>query len=402
MNLKRLLHIGTNGAATMMQSLCVLALSFIILGRGGGVLWGEFMYAYFTVELMAFVANWGFKEYLLLQGSREPGKQSVYYGQTLFSRMGISAIASLVILALPLFSWEVKCLLVANGLMRVFIGSLEFFVVLNQRFLQSFITELVAAAFFAGYVFFGTNEIPSTPGLIWVYSAYNALRAVLLGGFVNDKLRAGFALSLDFRSLRGAAPFFFAALAGFLQYRAVMYMAALLLSKEVFAHLQVSLSMVQASMIAASLLLSPFSAGIYRMDHTALARLKRTLLGAGSVLCVFTAGLIFLLMRYWLEMQVSVYAGLAIYFYILGIYVFMLDVYEMNKTGRKKDVMVYSWLMVAIDFTLSVLLIRLVGLEGAFYAMAGAQVLRVWLFKRKPRVFPVAGGNTSQGEVSRH
>lgn len=391
MNFRRILHIGTNGAATMMQSLSVLALSFIVLGRGGDTLWGEFMYAYFAVELMAFVANWGFKEYLLLQASREPGLQSGYYWRTVFSRMGLSAIASVVILALPVFTWEVKCLVVANGFMRIFIGSLEFFVVLNRRFVQSFFTELLAAVFFVTYVFIGMQEMPSTSGLILVYSIYNGLRAGFLGAFMSDELRKGFSFFPGFSSLRAAAPFFFASLAGFLQYRAVMYIAALLLSKEIFAHLQVSLSMVQASMIVASLLLSPFSASIYRMDRAGLVRLKRTLLQMGSVLCLFTVGLIFLLMRFWLDMHVSVFAGVAIYFYILGIYVFMLDVYEMNKAGRKKDVMVYSWLMVVIDFALSLLLIYTVGLEGAFYAMAFAQVFRVWLFKRKPAVFHQVG-----------
>jgi len=75
-----------------------------------------------------------------------------------------------------------------------------------------------------------------------------------------------------------------------------------------------------------------------------------------------------------------------IYLYLLGIYVFMLDVYEMNKHGRKKDVMVYSWIMVAVDFGLAVVFIRWFGFTGAFYAMLCAQVLRTSLFKIKPKI----------------
>lgn len=371
--LKRAGIVSLNAANSLITPVLNIVFSFLVIKLSGTELWGSFVYYLVIVNLAAHVLNWGNKEYLLREFSRDVSKMSEIWRKCLLTRI---TIAPIVIASLFFFCSSLEvCIIVSVWVLLLFIyQSFEVLILYTRKFYLSILIEIIGyTVLFALLLLY--RQSTGIEALIFIFVMIMMIKIVLIYIFMRKFVAVRAGPVIDLRFFSSAFPFFVLGLSGMLISRVDLYLVAYYLPKEKLGMYQVLTSFLLSFQALASFVLTPFVKNLYRLSNKIIRRVNRKMFLLGVILTPpFVIILYFILsFVYGFDFPAPVYMLSTLY--VLPIYYYMTVIYKLYKINRQSLVVWINSTGFAVNFFLNILLIPVMGIEGALLSGTSAQWL---------------------------
>jgi len=288
---KRASSIILNSIQNLLTPALNITISALVIRIASRDLWGEFVSALITAQLIAHFLAWGNKEYLLRQFSQHP--------QTIISAWREAFITRFVLFLLicPLL------ILLNGGLYILWIAplmiaqSFEVMIVYRRHFAYAVFTEMAITVFMLIALLIGEIDQSrlfavfiigawgKAGAYAWQYREmlinhhFPPLHEMGRGAGGGDKNRSG----VNLVYFRLALPFFLLGLSGMLASRIDLYTLSALASKSDVASYQVVINLLLYIQAGANFILIPFVKTIYRLDEATIRKIAIRLFLAGCI-----------------------------------------------------------------------------------------------------------------------
>lgn len=363
------------------RSLAVPGFNFLIaiigvkyLGKNN---WGDFIQILLWIYFVAFIANFGNKDFLLREFSKSPASLDRTFFLNLISRSLLLTLSFILLLFFPLKTALFSILLV---LLLFIHQSLESLVIYNQKFFTQLVSEIVGFSVIIGVIFF-TNEV-NTDILILSY----CLAFILKIAIVLPSLKLNFnALEFKFSpdQFQLTLPFFLIGLSGWLSSKIDLYLVNIMLPKTELAEYQLLITAFLLLRSLAALIIYPFTKHIYRLQRKTIKKINRILVIASAPLVIMGTLLI------WFVFEKIILLNVSIDLYILGAlsslpyYFFIIDIFLFYKNKKETKVMYVNFSAAMLNFILAMLLIPNYGITGALIGVMFTQYVVLFIYKIK-------------------
>mgnify|MGYP001191782255 CR=1 FL=1 len=292
---KRASSIILNSIQNLLTPALNITISALVIRIASRDLWGEFVSALITAQLIAHFLAWGNKEYLLRQFSQYP--------QTI-----IPTWREVFITRFALFLLICPALLIANGGLYILwiaplmiAQSFEVMIVYRRHFAYAVFTEMMITAFMLISLLIGEID-QSRLFLVFIIGAWCKAGLYVWryrGGMIirhvspsppfhkgrEQKIptlhETGSGVNLSY--FRLALPFFLLGLSGMLASRIDLYTLSALASKSDVASYQVVINLLLYIQAGANFILIPFVKTIYRLDGATIRKIAIRLFFVGCI-----------------------------------------------------------------------------------------------------------------------
>lgn len=363
------------------RSFAVPAFNFFIAIIGINYLgkenWGDFIQILLWIYFIAFISNFGNKDFLLRSFSENSSKMYTVFFENLFSR---SIFLCLSLLLFVFFPSKIALLSILLCLLIFIYQSFESLIVFSQRFLLQLIAEILGFILIVSIIHFN-NQI-NTETLISAYCIAFIIKITFML----------FGLKINFRSTKFhfskkqiylLFPFFLITFSGWLASKIDLYIVNLYLSKVRIAEYQLFMTAFLMLQSFAALLIYPFSKHLYRLPLKSVKKIKNKIALIGIPL-VFSGTI-----SIWFVFENIVDLKLSTDLYILGglsslpIYFFIIDIMMFYRNKKEKIVMKINFISVMLKLILSLFLIVSFGLKGVLTSVLLTNYSILLLYKIK-------------------
>jgi len=337
--------------------------------------WGNFIYILIWIYFVAFVANYGNKDFLLKKYSQSPSKIEASFFSAFFSR-AVFLILTLVFLGF--FPLKVALLSIVLSILLFTYQSLESLVLYYQKFTAQTIAEITGFIVICTFIIL-PNEVTVTTLLLGYCSAF-LLKFIIVLASVKIKLK-GMHISFSKHLLKLLTPFFLIGFSGWIASKIDLYMVNILMPKDQLAAYQLLISAFLMLQAFAGFITYPFVKHLYRLPKASIQRIKIRLAVVSIPLVAFGTSII------WIVFEKYVYLKIPVLLYLLGaatavpVFFYIIDVFMAYKNNKVKKVMYYNFTAATVGLVLSALLIPIYNLQGALMSAVAAQFLILFLYK---------------------
>jgi O-antigen/teichoic acid export membrane protein len=376
---KRLKLIAVGGLSKLIVSLSSVITSFVIIRWHSANLWGEVVGYILFLDFSFSIIAWGATPFLIRQFSFHPKKSKASWVEAFWSRIPLLILVAIALLFFP-FSIESKIILMLWAIARYIYHSFESLVQFERKFVFSLVVESLGLAIILIPIFL-------------MPAPFEAIYVILL--FTLSMIFRALVSSIFFRSFWAfqwpqkkyyviAFPFLLLTFTAMLQQRTDLYLVAYYLPKNETAHYQVFINLVIFAQFLGSLLLSPFASTIFRLPQKSLTKLERRFILLGIPLSAISILGIFIIIKLFYLIDLSIYLYLLGFFYIFAFYSYLIKNYELGKSLQQTKVSAFSFAASVINILVSILLTPLFHLEGALLAGLAGQLMLILLYHYNP------------------
>lgn len=368
--MKRLLNI----IFSIAKGITAPILNFLILSYGiltfGKENWGEYISIVIWISLLAFVLNLGNKDYLIRKYSKEPSNVINHFINSFISRSLLIVISTLLFF---FFNSEIAIVAILTVFVLHTYNSFESLVVYYQKFGQQFFVEIIGFLIFIVLLKFQNNF-----DLIMILKFYGlsiAVKSLLM--FIlfkpwDNKIK----LNISFINLMNYWPFFVLGLSGMINSKIDLFLVNILLSKKDISIYQTVTTAFLILQSLSILITAPINKPIYRASSKTISRIK--LIFSKIAIPITLIGSICI----WVVLEQFLKLGLNWHFYLISFlasipcFYYIVPVLSLFKSNNEKKVLYSNLSAAIINCLLSLILLKLIGLEGAFISACISQ----WLF----------------------
>lgn len=387
--LKRTLSSILNVSRTCFTNLFGLLISYMLI-QHRSVLLDTYVYCMAAATLLINLSNFGGKEYLVIQLSKEQHNLKHAVRGLLKSRTFFSLATACIILFLPL-TFTLKCWLIAY----LFIKTWQFVfdaLTLTQRKFQLFTSiDLVIYSGFTLILY--TSRYQLNLGLflatlILLESVRLAAALIVYRSLLTESYRS----NSIFKPIQTAFPFFLLAITGFLSSRIDLYVVGTVLSKSEMNNYFIILNLVSLSQIAYASLMSTFSGSIYRFRLSTFEKFSVQTIYLSAVLSSLAGIGIYTICTFYYNIPFDHVFVLLIISNIFLFHFVMMEVYAYNRKGLQRRLPGIFLLSGLLNLLLSFLLATAFGIKGAFLSNTISALINVLLLKtRQKQLHPEPG-----------
>jgi O-antigen/teichoic acid export membrane protein len=342
-----------NSLASPSPIYCFPVLVVKLYGTGD---WGSFVYYFLYASLASLVLNWGNKDYLLREISKNPAEIGSLWRKSFITRLIL--LLPLAVIFLLSFPYGMVVYLIIWILLLFISQSFEVFVTFHRKFMLSFTLEIFSSLImFASIIFF--KDRLGFSALIYSYFLYLSIKAaVYLIYFRRDALRRSVLPSgklIDPALLKNSFTFFLIGITGMLSSRVDQYTVSYFLPKEALGEYQVLKNFLIYFQSAASFMILPFIKNLYRMKDDSMDKMGVRLLAAGLILIVPMIAALYIIIEfvYGFRFPPEIYLYSALF--ILPGYYSSVIIYKLFKNSRQSLVVLVSVIGIIISLVLNVL-----------------------------------------------
>lgn len=275
---KRLRPILGNAVNLFLPSMANMLLSAVVIYKTDSQLWGQIVIYQIFFYLVTAIINWGNKEYLLLNFSKNPSKIVALWQQSFISRFWFLLLPSLVFtfLFFPIFTAiNIVCWIS----LRFVVQSFESIWVFNKTYSHSILSEILALLPIL-LLFVDGFQISDQSILILLTAMF-----LIRFGLITLRHRHLFEKIAFFKAdigiLKYSLSFMLLSLVGFLQTKSDLYCIGYFSEKSVIGKYQILTSMANLIYLLPGFLITPFTKHIYRLSTESLRNLEYKLLAQG-------------------------------------------------------------------------------------------------------------------------
>ncbi|MFT5824166.1 MAG: hypothetical protein ACI8ZM_005432 [Crocinitomix sp.] len=377
---RRFYPILLNGVRTILTPIIFIVFSYLVVRYHSKELWGGFVDYLLFFYLATLVSNWGSKDYLSRSFSAKP-KGLISEWQTHFmARLPLLLITIGIVPFLFEQSAQFYLILwlVAGFVNNAFIPVYTY----KRDFGKVILTELLGFALLIFLILRSTHGLTVTD-LVYFYAlsqvAKAAVFSVIYGQFFRFK-SVQFKLGLLLLSL----PFFLMGCAGFFQSKVDLYLFGFFHNDTLLGEYQIISGFFIFSQSIATILLLPYLKNIYRMKAMSIRSLKQRMILIGFVLNLFAVVAIYIALKLFFKIELSVLEVVAGFFIGWPSYVYVMHIFYLFKQNAERTVLFISVVSLCFNFILSLVLLSLeVEILGVLIANAIAQIVAMFLYLRK-------------------
>jgi len=352
-------------------------LPFIVIHFSSKQVWGEFVSILLFILFAAACANFGSREFLLRQFSRQPGNFRRYFTLNFYARLPI--LLFLMVVAFFIFPLE-PAFFIGISLLGIYISqSFEAIIIFEKKFALSAILESILGILFFLTVLSLRLEI--SPALIMkIFAGMQLLKAIVFVYFFFDAFeKKGFVL--DFPLLKESLPFFLLMFMGFLASKNDVYLVGIFLNKAELAEYQVINSLCLFAMGTSGFFYTPFTKNIYRNDEAVIRKMKNILAFLGLIVAVVAVAVIYFVTDYYLKALVPGYFYTVTFIYIFPSFVYGIEIVKLYRYHMEMKVARYIFLGIIVSMILTTGFLYFgLGITGALMGSAAAQLAVLCLF----------------------
>lgn len=379
-SLKRLGLITNNTLRQILISVFSMVIPFLVIHFSSKEIWGSFVSVFLYCLLVLQIINWGNKEYLLREFSKNPKEISIYLSENMATRFPLVVLFFVIGLFLFPISFSVWILIWLLG--RYLMHATEALVFYEKKFNGSILIELITFSFFGILFYLFRNDI-TVYFLIVIFSLYQFLKGILYVGLFKNWLSIqNFTFRINY--FKAALPFFILSILGFLGSKIDLYIIENLESKTITAEYQIINSLLVFCMSITALVYSPFTRLLYRNTSQIVDKAKNILAYIGLIIVPVSLLIIYFILELYLKVELEFYFYLIAFAYVYPCYVYGLDIIDLFKQHKEKTVVLVLTIGVILNSILSASFLYLGhGIIGALSGSAIAQLVILLLIKLK-------------------
>lgn len=372
----------TKIAFNILRNIAVPVFNFLILSFGikwyGKESWGELLNVLLWVYFLAFLINWGHRDYLVRTISKNPSKLFASLFSNFLSRTVFLLPVSLLLFVF--FPPQTSCLSIALVFLMHVNTSFESLIIYRQKFSWQLLSELLGFAILGCLLFFTENF--SVDIMLQFFIVSYAAKNLFL--FLLNKIPLkSFTVTLSYRELIVMLPFFLIVFSGWIQSKVDLYIVNLFLSPERLSEYQLlntSFLMLQGM---SGFILLPVTKHLYRLSDVSIKKIHRQLALLSLPIVIAGTFSIWFLLNYILNLQIE------FYIFILGgvsafpVFLYLVNIMNLYKKNRENVVMKINFIGTALSLTISISLVPYYGYVGAFTAVVITQYCLLFIYKTK-------------------
>jgi O-antigen/teichoic acid export membrane protein len=370
----KLIAAGTlNSLASPFTNILFSILVVKLYGTGD---WGSFVYYFLYASLASLVLNWGNKDYLLREISKNPAEIGALWRKSFTSRLVL--LLPLAIIFLLSFPYSSAVYLIIWILLLFISQSFEVFVTFHRKFMLSFALEIFSSLMMFGSIIF-LKDCLGFSALIYSYFLYLSIKATAyLIYFRGDVFRNSLLPNgklIDLTLLKNSFTFFLIGITGMLSSRVDQYTVSYFLPKETLGEYQVLKNFLIYFQSAANFMILPFIKNLYRLKDDSMDKMGTKLGAAGLILIIPMISVLYAIIEivYGFKFPPEIYLYSALF--ILPGYYSSVIIYKLFKNSRQSLVVMVSVIGIVISLALNVILIPKMQSSGAL--LSG--VVSVWV-----------------------
>lgn len=348
--------------------------SILAVRTAGVETWGEFVAAMIVVTLAAQVANFGSRDYLLREFSREPGAIATAWRRNVAARAWLLVPGPVVFLATGARP-SVAALLMVWLMATFLVRSYDPVVAYRRAFGFALVVELAATAVTSAVVLLVGRSL-TAESLIATFALVTALRAAsLIARFGLARLpRLPVRVPRpDIGELRSSWPFFVLTFSGALQSRVDLYVVAALLPAAALGTYGVLTSFVLLTQSTSAALLAPIVPQLYRLPRARVFAAATRLLAIGLPVTLAAITLTWLCLEWFYEIELSSSTLAAAWAAMLPSFLYAPFAYLWFREGRPRIVIGGSLVGLVVGLAGAIALAPGLGVAGAMVAAAASQ-----------------------------
>lgn len=377
MRLSRFRTIGTSalqGAILPLSSLISASLGIYIFGIEN---WGDFVFVQLMLLPITLICNWGSRNFLIRELSRDPSTIGEVFLTNLTSRTILLPLTFVLFAFLPFNTAILSAFVVV---VQFFYLSLDGPTVFSEKFSKRITAELLGVLFFVTGLLaiakFDVNLILIIQlGVISIKSIYLSVALKKLKLFsTTPHFRLGYTLKFGF-------PFFAIGLGGWLQSKSDLYMLTAMEGSANIAAYQLligGLSVIQAII---GFLLEPLIKFIYRSKDLVVKRIVILIFKIGFPIVLLGLLALSLILEWLTPNRFDTYTYLLGLLYLVPFLLFMPSIFKLYKANKESRVVYVSFFSAGINLILTWLFIPILGLNGALLGSAISQIFMLIIFK---------------------
>jgi len=338
--------------------------------------WGIWINLMLWIAFIAFITNWGHREYVIRKYAAQPAKLFSIFYTNFFSRSLLLLPTIFLFLFFPIqIAFYASILVVLIYLYT----SLDSLVVYHQRFGSQLIAEIIGFFVIVGGVWF-LGKFNLLLVLQFFCLAYFLKCSILIFALNLWNEKIVFDFSID--EIKDSVPFFLIGFSGWLQSKADLYLVSYFLPSSQLSEYQLLITAFLMLRAVAAFMVIPFTKHIFRLRENKIQNLKRLLAYAALPIVALGTFCIYIV----LEKMVGLNVDLNIY--ILGglsslpYFFFAIDIMEFYKKKEEKKVMNLNFLGAFFNILFILLLISKYQIYGVFIAICLTQILILFLYKK--------------------
>lgn len=351
-----------------------LLISWIVLHNSEAGLWGTFVYFYAIVQITGNILDFGNKDLLLREISANPNLASFLWQNSLINRSFL-LIIPVVWIAFLNATILIKLFLIAWILIRFVQQSFEVFFIYYKTFRLSVFAEITGISFIIFPALY-LNERLDINKLILLFMVSSFVKLVITSWYFRAEIISKNTLqnSFDYKKfIRNSLPFFLLGFSGLLQSRADILVIKQYLTSEQLGHYQVFINLLFFAHAIPNFILLPFVKNIYRINNKTTYKIANKLLVFSPLPVLIALVFIYILIRYFygMEWEIPVYLWAALF--LFPAYFYTPYVYRFFRMKNQDRVIYINLFGFMLNILLNVLLLSLLGIEGAVISCAAAQ-----------------------------
>jgi O-antigen/teichoic acid export membrane protein len=377
--MRKLIALSLNTAKSFANPLFNFFIAIIGVHYFGTHNWGIIISILLWVYIISLISNWGNKEYLIRQFSKNSSKISLLFYSNLATRSFILIICGLLFLFFPLKTASYTTLL---SLLIFFYSSLDSLVVYHQKFGHQLIAEILAfTTIILGVVYIKNFN---TSSILLLLCVGVLVKIIYLSFFTLPHfLKKNMVINFNYYAL--GLPFFLIGFSGWLISKADVYIVSFFLEKDILASYQIFISAFLMLQAISVILINPFTKHLYRLPNITLKNIKN-LLGLFSFpLSIIGSITIWYVLEWILHLKIKTCYYFLACISSLPSYFYIMNIYNLYKKNDEKKVMTINFVTGVSNLILAIILIQFYQVLGILISIIVTQILQLYLFKRYDR-----------------
>lgn len=356
----------------------VLNFMIIILGirQFGKEDWGTLIHLLVWTSLLAFVLNWGNKDFLIRKYSQHPSKVHYYFFSNFFNR---NLLLPLALIFLFFFSTPIALVAILLVFLTHCYTSLDSLVVYHQKFGTQLTAEII------GFGIILTGIYSSSHFNLMEFLTFYCLSVLIKNMYLFSVLRLWKLpekITLSTRHFVESLPFFLLGLSGLISSKIDLYIVNAVLTHDQISDYQLITAAFLMLLSVSGLVISPVNKQFYRSQNQTIVNLKKGFKKIAVPIVIIGGIGIWLLLEKWVKL------GLGLEIYGMGLlaclpsFYYIIPVYSLYKKSQEKKVLSANIIVAFANTIVTLVLLPKFGILGAMTSFCFSQWLYLGLILR--------------------
>jgi len=362
-NIKRSKFIGLETISFILRPIHTSLISLLIIRLFDIDLWGKFVVFLVGVELLTTLLNWGQKPFLIRAFSLKPSDIGDCWGKTTYSRISILILIVFLLWLIPVFQPYFFPLLLWTSF-KWFSFLFDSIIQFYRKYWWSISAEIVAISSAVLSVFFFSEEM-NLEVLIYIFAFSAIAKFIVLSPLLREWKVPSLSITGIKKDLQLSFPFFALSIAGLVQTKGDLYVAAYLLPEQDLAAYQVIIGFLLLGQTFSAIILGPFQKNIYRWQGNDFSSLKKLYLKIGFISTVLLSIGLYFGLQYIYLIDLNLWHLLLFFAYLFPLYTYLIESQILLKHKNEKQLLHYNLIAAVCNIVIGLLLVSWYGIFGA-------------------------------------